>query len=58
MATCRDMYPGESYLATVFDSGVDSWLNAKIQEWIQPDDHVSKTRSQNYIFHRRFHGNC
>ena len=38
---CHGLQPGDSYLATIYDGGINSWLNAKMQEWIQDGDHVS-----------------
>ena len=38
---CHGLAPGDSYLATIYDGGVNSFLNAKMQEWIPDGDHVS-----------------
>ena len=38
---CHGLAPGDSYLATIYDGGVNSFLNAKMNEWIPDGDHVS-----------------
>lgn len=38
---CEGLEPGKSFLATVSDNGINAHLAAKVNEWIQPSDHVS-----------------
>ena len=45
---CHGLQPGDSYLATIYDGGINSWLNAKMQEWIQDGDHVSSRLSNEF----------
>ena len=46
---CHGLAPGDSYLATIYDGGVNSFLNAKMNEWIPDGDHVSSIQQSSPI---------